>query len=204
MTSKQFIEKAIEGGYAREYSCECTSPRETCDWHIESEDMLWILDPKAWEAVGKVEGWASRKKATLSDFLEHKFWEHKFWEDKMHQMIDALKDCLQKECTCCLRHKGIMANYSYPCSCKGTGTQEQTMEEDLEMVQQERAVMTPEKLASLFHDTYETFAPVYGYETRKETRNFDLDSKNGKLMVAVCTFILNTEFTNLINNQEEV
>jgi hypothetical protein len=53
--------------------------------------------------------------------------------------------------------------------------------------------LTPEKLASLFHDTYEALAPVFGYETREDTRNFDLESKNGKLMVAVCKFIIQTE-----------
>lgn len=57
--------------------------------------------------------------------------------------------------------------------------------------------MTPEKLASLFHDVYETLAPAYGYETRKETREFDSNSPNGKLMVAVCKFIIETELTTL-------
>ena len=54
--------------------------------------------------------------------------------------------------------------------------------------------MTPLKLAALFHDTYEALAPVYGYETRKDTKDFDPESPNGKLMIAVCTFILETEF----------
>ena len=42
-----------------------------------------------------------------------------------------------------------------------------------------------EKLARLFHDTYERLAPKYGYETRKETRQFDPNTPNGKLMIAV-------------------
>lgn len=42
-----------------------------------------------------------------------------------------------------------------------------------------------EDLAKLFHDVYEKLAPAYGYETRKETRTFDPESKNGKLMIAV-------------------
>ena len=57
----------------------------------------------------------------------------------------------------------------------------------------ERVEITPQKLATIFHDTYEVLAPVYGYETRKETRDFDPESVNGKLMIAVCTFILETE-----------
>lgn len=41
-------------------------------------------------------------------------------------------------------------------------------------------------LALLFHATYEELAPSFGYETRKETREFDAASPNGKLMIAVC------------------
>lgn len=41
------------------------------------------------------------------------------------------------------------------------------------------------RLARVFHDTYERLAPEFGYETRKETRAFDPDSPNGRLMLAV-------------------
>ena len=44
--------------------------------------------------------------------------------------------------------------------------------------------------ARLFHDTYERLAPSFGYETRKETRQFDPESPNGKLMIAVCREVL--------------
>ena len=46
-------------------------------------------------------------------------------------------------------------------------------------------------LAKLFHELYEKYAPSYGYETRPETRSFNKNSKNGQLMIAVCTEILN-------------
>lgn len=59
--------------------------------------------------------------------------------------------------------------------------------------EKERETITPEKLASIFHDTYESLAPSFGYETREDTKDFDLKSKNGKLMVAVCKFIIDTE-----------
>ncbi len=36
------------------------------------------------------------------------------------------------------------------------------------------------------HRAYERLAPSFGYETRQETRAFDPESKNGRLMVAVC------------------
>ena len=39
-------------------------------------------------------------------------------------------------------------------------------------------------LTKEFHDTYERLSSEYGYETRKETRVFDRNSNNGKLMFA--------------------
>ena len=41
-------------------------------------------------------------------------------------------------------------------------------------------------LAIRFHETYERLAPSFGYETRADTKTFDPESKNGRLMVAVC------------------
>lgn len=41
-------------------------------------------------------------------------------------------------------------------------------------------------MARRFHDVYEHLAPEFGYETRPETREFDPDSPNGRLMIAVC------------------
>ena len=43
-----------------------------------------------------------------------------------------------------------------------------------------------ETVARQFHDAYERLAPSFGYETRPETRAFDPESPNGKLMTAVC------------------
>lgn len=50
--------------------------------------------------------------------------------------------------------------------------------------------LSPLQLAIIFHDRYEMLAPSYGYETREETRHFDPESANGKLMIAVCDGIL--------------
>ena len=61
--------------------------------------------------------------------------------------------------------------------------------------------LSPLKLASIFHDTYEAFAPAYGYETRKETRDFEPESPNGKLMEVVCKFIIDTEITQALTDQ---
>lgn len=40
------------------------------------------------------------------------------------------------------------------------------------------------EITKKFHDTYEELASEYTYETRKETRVFDINSNNGKLMYA--------------------
>lgn len=50
--------------------------------------------------------------------------------------------------------------------------------------------MSPLRLATFFHDTYERLAPSYGYETRPETKRFDPDSPNGRLMIATCEAII--------------
>ena len=51
--------------------------------------------------------------------------------------------------------------------------------------------MNGKQLAKLFHDTYERLAHDYGYETRKDTKQFDENTPNGKLMIATCSDILN-------------
>jgi hypothetical protein len=44
--------------------------------------------------------------------------------------------------------------------------------------------------ARRFHECYERLAPQFGYETRKDTRVFDPESQNGKLMCAVMESIV--------------
>ena len=46
------------------------------------------------------------------------------------------------------------------------------------------------ELAERFHDTYERLAPNFGYETREDTKSFDPESKNGKLVIAVCEQVM--------------
>lgn len=48
----------------------------------------------------------------------------------------------------------------------------------------------PERLAVMFHNLYEELAPGMGYVTRPETRVFDPESENGRLMVATCQALL--------------
>ena len=48
---------------------------------------------------------------------------------------------------------------------------------------------TLEQLAREAHDLYERLAPEFGYETRTDTRQFDPQSANGRLMMAVYAHI---------------
>ena len=45
-------------------------------------------------------------------------------------------------------------------------------------------------LARKFHSLYELLAPTFGYGTRADTKEFDPESQNGKLMIAVCNGML--------------
>ena len=55
-------------------------------------------------------------------------------------------------------------------------------------------------LAEQFHNTYERLAPSFGYETRPETREFNPQTPNGRLMVAVCREIIaQNSFLNQTN-----
>lgn len=95
MTIEQFVEKAIEGGY------EGKEIKQVFyyDAHDENE-KIWmaeqcpgkqgrfsldelLLDPLAWQAVGKVERW----KTTAT---KYPWCDREEWQNCMHRMIDAL------------------------------------------------------------------------------------------------------------------
>lgn len=46
------------------------------------------------------------------------------------------------------------------------------------------------KYTEMFHYTYEMLALNFGYETRKDTKKFDFDTPNGKLMYATVEKII--------------
>jgi hypothetical protein len=79
MTIQQFIEKAIEGGWR----CEGVEGLDgqiaagykfsASDWGIPPIEVI-LLDPLAWHAVGKVEGWGSTHYtgcASMCDYCVH-------------------------------------------------------------------------------------------------------------------------------------
>ena len=53
-----------------------------------------------------------------------------------------------------------------------------------------------EALAKRFHDMYEQLAPVFYYETKKDTRIFNKNNPNGKLMIEVCFNLLREGISN--------
>lgn len=98
MTTKEFIEKAIKGGW--EYrGIKEDNFLKVEDGSLDEDIFLFskynhylipisriLLNPKAWEAVGKVEGWNEESK--LSSFRLAGW--NSTYRAKMHQMIDAL------------------------------------------------------------------------------------------------------------------
>lgn len=52
------------------------------------------------------------------------------------------------------------------------------------------AVQEAARVAVLFHEAYEKLAPNFGYETRPDTKVFDPESANGRLMIATCGEVL--------------
>lgn len=99
MTPEEFIEKAIKGGW--KYEAEDWKGEPFCDPSgcfigdyeslIEPKHVNAILlDPKAWEAVGKVEGW--KKCEELCPEARGYLYddENTCWHGYMSRMLDAL------------------------------------------------------------------------------------------------------------------
>lgn len=87
MTIKQFIEKAIAGGWKTDWYD---------DWEGGSySDMVIpriLLDPLAWQAVGKTEGWIGYKRTGIDKGNEIEYHDMEVWKSNMHRMIDALAE----------------------------------------------------------------------------------------------------------------
>ncbi len=88
MTIQQFIEKAIEGGW----DVSRADVRIRGDIHDASYERA-LLDPEAWKAVGKVEGWKP-----FSDMEDAIMFQRGVvlpldrWLWNMHRMLDALAE----------------------------------------------------------------------------------------------------------------
>lgn len=105
MTTKEFIEKAIEGGWRWKYfpgdehkfrigdemkdksGVVGIWEKSQSSFHISIQDLM--LDPKAWQAVGKVEGWDWEGITQQLGAYEANR-KMPAWQYQMHRMIDAL------------------------------------------------------------------------------------------------------------------
>jgi len=57
----------------------------------------------------------------------------------------------------------------------------------------EKAYPEAYRLARRFHEFYEQSAPAFGYKTKEETKEFDPESPNCRLMAWVCFNIVKEE-----------
>lgn len=117
MTIKQFIEAAIEGGWRKDknpileiFPDPNLGPillvrLQEQNYHIQMEIFELLLDPKAWEAVGKVKGWTERslyekhsilnrdnmnKKSVFEEFMNDCAQGNFSAKDRMREMFDQL------------------------------------------------------------------------------------------------------------------
>jgi hypothetical protein len=91
MTIQSFIEKAIEGGwspYARNVVAhELPLEQAVKAMRRSTRDAEILLDPLAWKAVGKVEGWPDEHWQGI-----YREYAEKNAIARMHRMIDALAE----------------------------------------------------------------------------------------------------------------
>lgn len=126
LNAQSFIEKAIEGGWGKDAfyrgevtHCKTENGKIYLEWfsgeteslhlHEEAKERI-LLDPLAWKAVGKVEGWGTSIKYVATSLskeellramvnLDEKTIETVLrmedeprWLHEMHRMIDALAE----------------------------------------------------------------------------------------------------------------
>ncbi len=87
MTIKQFIEKAIEGGWVTLSTQEFYRLKSVGirGGSLDVALSCVFLDPLAWQAVGKVEGWSLEEEMCTQLHSDA-------YLCKMHDMIDALAE----------------------------------------------------------------------------------------------------------------
>ena len=97
MTIKDFIQKAIEGGWENKLFWfkvkeSEDSPVEIVDTSMNNINSI-LLDPLAWQAVGKVEGWEKKHYRGCEYKLRGQctpICSEDSWTLYIHEMIDAL------------------------------------------------------------------------------------------------------------------
>lgn len=76
--TQRFVEKAIEGGWNR-----WRMTGKVAGIAVDNHEAMF-LDPEAWKAVGKVEGWMDW------NGYDSPYENEVCWYGRMHAMIDAL------------------------------------------------------------------------------------------------------------------
>ncbi len=88
MTIQSFIAKGVEGGWKNEQA-----------YSFKGDDFVYcisfiLLDPEAWRAVGKVEGWTTTEESggNWDDMRTMSYADIPTWKHNMHTMIDTLAE----------------------------------------------------------------------------------------------------------------
>jgi len=96
-----------------------------------------------------------------------------------------MKKEIKTYCVKCLRTSDVVDMSNCPfCS----DIKQSSMINDIE-----KAYPEAYRLARRFHELYEIAAPAFGYKTKEETKDFDPESANGRLMAWVCFEIVKEE-----------
>jgi len=103
MTKQTFIEKAIEGKWLFRGNRKCKRvtfdhPGDSIMVTLENDTFVVMttiheifLDPEAWKAVGKVEGWDKKKVKGIRYCLELKCNQCRMWTTYKHQKEKSTK-----------------------------------------------------------------------------------------------------------------
>ena len=107
MDIKEFIEKAIDGGWKPDFGRNIEYAGHNSDWSVwnftdgnnkgsstTENNKLALLDPKAWRAVGKVEGWSVRVIEECGEVIEDEQSSVCLWEIKQLNFFKHLQECL--------------------------------------------------------------------------------------------------------------
>lgn len=97
MTATEFIQKAIEGGWKTSgiiLQYQNMLQRRNLEDVIDCAGVIQsvCLDPKAWQAVGKIEGWIREDGTDVGAYImnDPKRTQYPIWKWNMHRMVDAL------------------------------------------------------------------------------------------------------------------
>ncbi len=90
-------------------------------------------------------------------------------------------------------HKAVLSAYAEAQANEGTSRLlselQILIDDEVTTLEAKMEDVSAKEVAEMFHEAYERLAPEYGYTTREDTKTFDADSLNGRLMIAVVSEI---------------